>query len=288
MKRKSQNMRAKPPNWKLHRVMKPRAVWCLRNAAQGEATGRHLARARRGVARSCKALGNARPRGTSHLPQLTVDGLAGFNAVVSSVKPKTGIGVDAIHPSIWSRISEKGKQLYTDLLNDVERTLTWPAQIQTLIYLLVPQTPTGERPIGLMPSIVRVWERMRKPNLDQWMISQSRSYDWACKGRSAEMAAWQHLVLEEGQDDELGMGRSTALLDMTKCFEQVRLWHVWRWGCHWGFATSASQDHPPCLQLPTESGIVKIGVTARDDLRSHHRWLSLFVCHPPHALHLAV
>ena len=40
---------------------------------------------------------------------------------------------------MWSRISEKGKQLYTDLLNDVERTRTWPAQIQTLIYFLVPQ-----------------------------------------------------------------------------------------------------------------------------------------------------
>ena len=76
---------------------------------------------------------------------------------------------------------------------------------------------------------------MRKPILDQWMISQTPSYDWACKGRSAEMAAWQHLVLEEGQDDKPGVGRATALMDMTKCFEQVRLWHVWRWGCHWGF-----------------------------------------------------
>ena len=49
------------------------------------------------------------------------------------------------------------------------------------------------------------------------------------------MAAWQHLVLEDGQDDKPGMGRATALLDMTKCFEQVRLWHVWRWRCHWVF-----------------------------------------------------
>ena len=49
------------------------------------------------------------------------------------------------------------------------------------------------------------------------------------------MAAWQHLVLQEGHGDELGTGRATALLDMTKCFEQVRLWHVWRWDCHWDF-----------------------------------------------------
>ena len=36
-----------------------------------------------------------------------------------------------------------------------------------------------EKPIGLMPSIVRVWERMRKPLLDQWMISQTGPCDWA-------------------------------------------------------------------------------------------------------------
>ena len=115
---------------------------------------------------------------------------------------------------MWLRISEKGEQLYTDLLDDVERTLTWPAQTQTLIYFLVPKTPTGERPIGLMSSIVRVWERMRKPSiLDQWMISQTRSHDWVCKGRSAEMAGWQHVVLEEGQDDKPGMGRATVLLE---------------------------------------------------------------------------
>ena len=68
---------------------------------------------------------------------------------------------------MWSRISEKGKQSYTDFLNDVERTLTWPAQTETLICFLVSKTPTGGRPIVLMPSIVRLWERMRKPILDK-------------------------------------------------------------------------------------------------------------------------
>ena len=60
----------------------------------------------------------------SALAQLEVEEPSGFDAVVGSFKAKTGIGVDAIHPSVCSRISVKGKQLYTDLLNDVERTLT--------------------------------------------------------------------------------------------------------------------------------------------------------------------
>ena len=71
--------------------------------------------------------------------------------------PRLAFGVDAIHPSMWSRISKQGKQLYTDMLNDVERTLTWLAQIQTLIYFLVPKTPTGERPIDLAQNVVVVW-----------------------------------------------------------------------------------------------------------------------------------
>ena len=78
-------------------------------------------------------------------------------------------------------------------------------------------------------------ERMRKPIMDQGMISQSRSHDWACKGPSAEMTAWQHLVLEEGQDDKPGMGRATALLDMTKCFEQGEALASVGMGCSWNF-----------------------------------------------------
>ena len=57
-----------------------------------------------------------------------------------------------------------------------------------------------------------------------------QAHDWACKGRSAEMAAWEHLVPEEGHDDKPGMGRATGAAG-----HEVQLWHVWRWGYHWGF-----------------------------------------------------
>ena len=39
----------------------------------------------------------------SALSQLEVEGPSGFDAVVGSFKAKTGIGVDAIHPSVCSR-----------------------------------------------------------------------------------------------------------------------------------------------------------------------------------------
>ena len=136
----------------LHRITKARAVWCPREAAQGEAANPRDAADL--AAKSWASIWRTqntemqeadRPwevpsiEDASELPQLAMEGPTGFAAVVSSFKPKTGIGVDAIHTSVWSRISDKGKHLFTDLLHDVELTLTWPAQIQTLIYFLVPR-----------------------------------------------------------------------------------------------------------------------------------------------------
>ena len=117
----------------LHRLTKPRAIWCPRDAAQGEAANPRGAAEL--AAKSWSRIWREHveelqtadrpweetPNGEdmSVLPQLEVDGPSGFDAVVGSFKTKTGIRVDAIHPSMWSRISEQGKQLYTDLLNDV-------------------------------------------------------------------------------------------------------------------------------------------------------------------------
>ena len=70
------------------------------------------------------------------------------------------------------------------------------------------------------------------------MQRQARNYDWAAVGKTAEGAAWQQLVRSEGvdctQDEPNATAVTTVLLDMVKCFEKVRLIHVWRWGKYWG------------------------------------------------------
>ena len=97
----------------LHRLTKPRAVWCLRDAAQGEATNpgdaaelaaKRQSRIWRVHLASTLWLARSRPKRAS---------------VSTRFIPQCG--------------PASQKRLYTDLLNDVERTLTWPAQIQTLI-----------------------------------------------------------------------------------------------------------------------------------------------------------
>ena len=100
----------------LHRLTKPRPVWCPRDAAQGEATNPRDAAELAANSWSriwrvhIEELQNAdrpweSPNGDdmSALPQLEVEGPSGFDAV---------------------KVGSFRKQLYTDLLNDVERTLT--------------------------------------------------------------------------------------------------------------------------------------------------------------------
>ena len=152
----------------LHHLTKPRAVRCQRDSAQGEATNPRDAAelAANGWARMWRV--HVEELQTADRPQTVrtrlfclssqlTDHLVSMRWLARS-RPRRALVSMRFIPQC-----RQGKQLYTDLLNDVERTLTWPAQIQTLIYFLVPKTPTGERPIGLMPSIVRVWERSTNP-----------------------------------------------------------------------------------------------------------------------------
>ena len=124
------------------------------------------------------------------------------------------------------------------MLQLIEQSGVWPQRLSHVYYFLIPKLGGGLRPIGLLPSLVRIWERMRRPIVSAWMQRQARNYDWAAVGKTAEDAAWQQLVRAEGvdcmQDEPNATAVTTVLLDMVKCFEKVRLIHVWRWGKYWG------------------------------------------------------
>ena len=81
-------------------------------------------------------------------------------------------------------------------------------------------------------------------------------------------------------------GRATALLDMTKCFEQVRLWHVWRWGLSLGLPPWAPPSDPLGFQLPAQSGTLGCDVAAHADVRGHHCGVSF--SRARYAVHLAL
>ena len=69
-------------------------------------------------------------------------------------KGKTGVGWDGSH-------TKRTRREIVDLLGRVEQSGKWPQQACTTMFSLIPKNVTSERPIALMPTLMRWWEAMR-------------------------------------------------------------------------------------------------------------------------------
>ena len=164
-------------------------------------------------------------------------------AVTAAYKEGTGIGSDRIHPRHVGQLPHDARECYIDFLVCLEEFLILPEHHQLLQYWLTPKPDSpGKRPLCLLPTMVRTWEAVRKPVLQQWIQSTAmRRYNWACVGRSAEGAAWSHLLKQEAADGEeiaphpLLHVSGSALLDVVKAYEHLTLDRVWAHGVRWNF-----------------------------------------------------
>ena len=68
----------------------------------------------------------------------------------------------------------------------VEEGSPWPTGQDTAIFVQQVKATGGLRGIGLLGSQVRMYERIRKPVMQEWDRDHWRGYDFATKGRSAE------------------------------------------------------------------------------------------------------
>ena len=109
----------------------------------------------------------------------------------------TSIGCDDIPPGALADLSEPLRDAVASLLNYLERRGSWPSELSTSLIHLIPKPSGGRRPIGVLPTLVRVWERIRKCEVQKWSNATRRHYDWATQGRSAEAAAWTQSLFDE-------------------------------------------------------------------------------------------
>ncbi len=149
----------------------------------------------------------------------------------------TGLGADRMHPRIFANVDASTRSAVAVLLESVERSILWPAQVDLLVCAMIPKSGGGDRPVFVLPSIIRHWEKAGLPLMKDWARGMSRTYDWAAEGRSSAEAVWWQLLRAESIPDENGPeaeGLVTLLLDIVKCFDRVGLRHVWKWGIEHG------------------------------------------------------
>jgi len=151
------------------------------------------------------------------LPTPTVDDLIG---ACCTFPAGTGMGWDGLHPRALARLPEAVLHALMCLLLTAESIGHWPAAIGPVLIALLPKTDGGLRPIGLFPTPVRVWMRLRLDVAQEWMRQHERPFFFAGATKGATVATWKQAARAEvaaAADADFGAG----LLDLIKAFERV-------------------------------------------------------------------
>ena len=96
-----------------------------------------------------------------------------LRSAMQDMTARFALGLGAWSPALLAALSRQGLEAFTDLINAVEMKVAWYKQLLLVWYVLLTKPSGGiqpgkERPIGLLPMLVRVWERIRRPGLASW------------------------------------------------------------------------------------------------------------------------
>ena len=118
-------------------------------------------------------------------------------------KQKTGVGCDCFHPKVRLDATQETRGVIVEFLENVEQSGKWPQHARTTTFFLIPKNVTSERPIALMPTLIRWWEALRAPEVAKWQ--QKYRVDWdATSGRNggAQQTVWELLIEMERLNTE--------------------------------------------------------------------------------------
>ena len=88
-------------------------------------------------------------------------------------KGKRGVERDAFHPKVPLDLTKETRGEIVVLLEKVEQSGTWPKQVCTTMFFLIPKIVTSEKPIALMPTLIRWWQALRTA-----FNGRSRAWKW--------------------------------------------------------------------------------------------------------------
>ena len=146
---------------------------------------------------------------------------------------------DGFHPEVPLDLTKGTRGEHGEFFEKVEQSGKWPQQACTTMFFLIPKNVTSERPIALMPTLIRWWEALRAPGVATWQQKHRVDWDAAdCRHGGAQQTVWEILLEMErfnGKAKEEDQGALALVLDLAKAFERVSLPVVWAWATHFSF-----------------------------------------------------
>jgi hypothetical protein len=132
-----------------------------------------------------------------------------------------GTGLDDFNPKVFKMLSQATRERLLDLFRLWEKGGA-KAQSLSVLVVLIPKDGGGVRPIGLTPSLLRLWSRIRSGEARRWQDAHDDPAFWGAAGRSCDTAGWHH-NLYTGYAATQGWESATLFLDIKKFYDHIDL-----------------------------------------------------------------
>ena len=137
----------------------------------------------------------------------------------------TGLGADNIAPRALARLSDASLKSLSKIFCAILLDGAWPAVLNLVLVVLLPKSDGGRRPIGLLPTVIRVWMRAYSYVARQWEVAHHRECLYAGPSMSAPRAAWMtEFHAEQAAREEMHFAQT--MLDLVKAFELIPHHHI--------------------------------------------------------------
>ena len=135
-------------------------------------------------------------------------------------KWRTGLGLDQLHPRHLTSVSDGCLYCLGYLFYLAEACGLWANPMQFFSFFLLAKPAGGFRTIGLLPSLYRVWAKLKMPLVRAWAATVPRPFLAAGVGKSTEDAVGRLLMTAEAAkaDEEV----ACVIVDIDKCYESVQ------------------------------------------------------------------
>ena len=143
-----------------------------------------------------------------------------IEAAAKSFPAGTDLGADNISPRAICRLSPQALIALAILFRQFEACGCWAEVLNLVLIVLLPKPDGGFRPIGLFPTIIRVWMRARVCVAKAWEVANAHPCLFGGPGMGAQRASWQAAFASE-MAAIMKLDHAQALLDLVKAFEMI-------------------------------------------------------------------
>ena len=157
-------------------------------------------------------------------PQLLVSPqpitLWALDTAAASFPAGTGLGADNLAPRAVLRLGDAARLMLVQIFLAAEAIGAWSSALDLVLIVLLPKPDGGLRPIGLFPTLIRLWMRTRSVVARAWEAAHEVPCIFGGIGKGAQRAAWAASFAAEVA--AAGAHQHVAsLLDLVKAFERI-------------------------------------------------------------------